>query len=78
MTEPGEIAAAAETARILAVDDPEVAARSLESGAHGYLVKPFWPGQLLIAAANALRQHQLELAERAPTGPRSRRRRRPS
>lgn len=47
------------------IDDPEVAARTLELGAHGYLVKPFWPGQLLITAANALRQHQLELVERA-------------
>ena len=56
-----------ETAIVLVtgVDDPEVAEQAFRLGAHGYLVKPFWPGQLLITAANALRQHQLELAEQA-------------
>ena len=34
-------------------------------GAHGYLVKPFWPGQLLITTMNALRQRELELAQKA-------------
>jgi putative two-component system response regulator len=34
-------------------------------GANGYLVKPFWPGQLLITAMNALRQRELEIAQRA-------------
>jgi cyclic di-GMP phosphodiesterase len=46
------------------VDDPEVAEVAFRLGAHGYLVKPFWSGQLLITVANALRQHRLELAER--------------
>jgi putative two-component system response regulator len=46
------------------VDDPEVAEHAFRLGAHGYLVKPFWSGQLLITVANALRQHALELAER--------------
>jgi cyclic di-GMP phosphodiesterase len=46
------------------VDDPEMAKRIFRLGAHGYLVKPFWPGQLLIATMNALRQRELELAER--------------
>jgi putative two-component system response regulator len=45
-------------------DDPEVAEHAFQLGAHGYLVKPFWSGQLLITVANALRQHRLELAER--------------
>jgi cyclic di-GMP phosphodiesterase len=45
-------------------DDPATAERAFELGAHGYLVKPFWPGQLRITAANALRQQQLENAER--------------
>jgi putative two-component system response regulator len=45
-------------------DDPGIAERAFELGAHGYLVKPFWPGQLRITAANALRQQQLENAER--------------
>ena len=34
-------------------------------GVHGYLVKPFWPGQLLITAMNALRRRELEISERA-------------
>jgi putative two-component system response regulator len=46
------------------VDDPEVAERAFAVGAHGYLVKPFWAGQLLITVANALRQQALEAAER--------------
>lgn len=46
------------------VDDPEVVELASRLGAHGYLVKPFWSGQLLITVANALRQHGLEVAER--------------
>ena len=49
-----------ETAVVLVtgVDDPEVAEQAFRLGAHGYLVKPFWPGQLLITVANALRQRR--------------------
>jgi cyclic di-GMP phosphodiesterase len=50
---------------VTGVDDPEIAAQAFRLGAHGYLVKPFWPGQLQITVANALRQHRLELAEEA-------------
>lgn len=52
-----------ETAIVLItdVDDPEVTERTFAIGAHGYLVKPFWPGQLLITVKNALRQRELEL-----------------
>jgi len=50
---------------VTGVDDHEVAGRAFEMGAHGYLVKPFWPGQLLITAMNALRQRELEVAQRA-------------
>jgi PAS domain S-box-containing protein len=49
-------------------DDPEVARQAFGFGAHGvhgYLVKPFWPGQLLITAMNALRRRELEHSERA-------------
>lgn len=49
-------------------DDPEVAARAFGfggHGVHGYLVKPFWPGQLLITVMNALRRRQLEEFESA-------------
>ncbi len=50
---------------VTGVDDSEVANRAFELGAQGYLVKPFWPGQLLITTINALRQRDLELAQRA-------------
>ncbi len=49
-------------------DDPEVAARAFGlggHGVHGYLVKPFWPGQLLITVMNALRRRELEDLESA-------------
>lgn len=45
-------------------DDPEVAEHAFELGVSGYLVKPFWPGQLKITVLNALRRRELELAER--------------
>ena len=48
---------------VTGVDDPEVAAKAIEFGVSGYLVKPFWPGQLLITTMNALRRHELELAK---------------
>lgn len=56
-----------ETAIVLVtgVDDLEVARRAFEIGAHGYLIKPFWPGQLLITAMSALRRRELEIAARA-------------
>ena len=50
---------------VTGVDDSEVAKRAFEMGAHGYLVKPFWPGQLQITTMNALRQRELEIAQRA-------------
>jgi HD-GYP domain-containing protein (c-di-GMP phosphodiesterase class II)/CheY-like chemotaxis protein len=43
-------------------DDPAVAERAFSDGAYGYLVEPFWPGQLLIAVMSALRRRQLEIA----------------
>jgi len=49
-------------------DDPEIARRAFGlggHGVHGYLVKPFWPGQLLITVMNALRRRELEYLERA-------------
>lgn len=59
-----------ETAVVLVTDkdDPEVARRAFGlgvHGVHGYLVKPFWPGQLLITAMNALRRRELESLESA-------------
>ncbi len=49
---------------VTGIDDPEVAGQAFRLGAQGYLVKPFWPGQLLITTANALRQRDFEIAER--------------
>ena len=49
-------------------DDPELARKAFDlagHGVHGYLVKPFWPGQLLITAMNALRRRELEVSERS-------------
>jgi PAS domain S-box-containing protein len=59
-----------ETALVLVTekDDPEVARQAFGlggHGVHGYLVKPFWPGQLLITAMNALRRRELENFESA-------------
>jgi PAS domain S-box-containing protein len=49
-------------------DDPELAEKAFGlggHGVHGYLVKPFWPGQLLLTAMNALRRRELEVTERS-------------
>ncbi len=43
-------------------DDPVVAQRAFAHGVYGYLVEPFWPGQLLITVMSALRRRQLESA----------------
>ena len=59
-----------ETAVVLVTDkdDPEVAKKAFGlggHGVHGFLVKPFWPGQLLITTMNALRRRELEDFESA-------------
>lgn len=59
-----------ETAVVLVTgkDDPEIARHAFGlggHGVHGYLVKPFWPGQLLITVMNALRRRELENLESA-------------
>jgi CheY-like chemotaxis protein len=41
-------------------DDPALAQRAFAHGVYGYLVEPFWPGQLLITVMSALRRRQLE------------------
>lgn len=46
-------------------DDPEAARRAFSHGVYGYLVEPFWPGQLLITVMSALRRRQLEIAAQA-------------
>jgi putative two-component system response regulator len=49
---------------ISAQDDPEVAAIALQSGAYGYLTKPFKPGELAIALHDGLRRHRRERESR--------------
>jgi putative two-component system response regulator len=46
-------------------DDPEAARRAFAHGVYGYLVEPFWPGQLLITVMSALRRRDLEIAAQA-------------
>jgi putative two-component system response regulator len=47
------------------MDDPKTAALAIDSGAYGYIVKPFERNEILIAADNALRRRQLEIENRA-------------
>ncbi len=49
---------------VTAEDDPEVASQAFRFGVYGYLVEPFWPGQLLITVMSALRRRDLEIAGR--------------
>jgi putative two-component system response regulator len=46
------------------MDDPKTAALAIDSGAYGYIVKPFEANEILIAADNALRRAQLEIENR--------------
>jgi putative two-component system response regulator len=45
---------------VTGIDDPAVAALALEAGAHGYVVKPFTPNEILINVANATLRKKLE------------------
>jgi DNA-binding response OmpR family regulator len=49
---------------VTGVDDPGLADLALESGAYGYVVKPFQFNQLLISVADAGRRRCLEIARR--------------
>jgi PAS domain S-box-containing protein len=44
-------------------DDLRLAQQAFELGAHGYLVRPYEPGQLLITLMNALKRRDLEIAQ---------------
>jgi putative two-component system response regulator len=46
-------------------DDPEVARIALDTGAYGYLTKPFKRNEVSIALANAMRRRRLEIENRA-------------
>jgi putative two-component system response regulator len=47
------------------VDDPRIAEVAFESGAFGYVIKPFDSNELLISLASALRRRELEESQRA-------------
>jgi DNA-binding NtrC family response regulator len=46
---------------VTGVDDPEIAELALQSGAYGYLMKPFTHSEVLVAASNAGRRRCLEI-----------------
>jgi PAS domain S-box-containing protein len=46
---------------VTGMDNPEAAKNLFAHGVFGYLVEPFWPGQLLITVMSALRRRDLEL-----------------
>ena len=50
---------------VTAVDDTSIAERAFESGAYGYVVKPFRGPDLLLTVANAGRRRCLDIAQRA-------------
>lgn len=45
-------------------DDAEVAQKALETGAYGYIIKPFKVNEIVIHIASALRRQQLEAEQR--------------
>ena len=46
---------------VTGVDDPEIAEVALQSGAYGYLMKPFTHNEVLVAVSNAGRRRCLEI-----------------
>jgi DNA-binding NtrC family response regulator len=46
---------------VTGVDDPDIAELALQSGAFGYLVKPFSHNQVLVAVASAGRRRCIEI-----------------
>ncbi len=53
------------TVTVMSLDSPEVADRAIELGTFSYVIKPFTPNQVLLAARNALQRRKLELENRA-------------
>ena len=55
-----------ETATVMCtgMDDPELARTALQTGAYGYVVKPFQRNEIIIAVMNALRRRKLEIENR--------------
>jgi putative two-component system response regulator len=52
------------TIMVTGVDDPNLARVALETGAYGYVIKPFEANEILINVANALRRRALEMENR--------------
>jgi len=50
---------------VTGLDDPQLANVALESGAYGYILKPFETNEILINIANALRRRRLEIENQA-------------
>jgi DNA-binding NtrC family response regulator len=49
---------------VTGVDDPKIAELAIDSGAYGYIVKPFAANQVLVTVANAGRRRCLEIERR--------------
>jgi putative two-component system response regulator len=52
---------------VTGIDEPEFAEVALQSGAYGYIIKPYTQNEIVIAVANALRRLNLELESNAHT-----------
>ncbi len=52
------------TVMVTGLDDTDLAQAALETGAYGYIIKPFEPNEILIGVANALRRRDLESENR--------------
>lgn len=52
---------------VTGIDEPKSAEHALESGAYGYIIKPYTQNEIVIAVANALRRLSLELESNAHT-----------
>ena len=50
---------------VTAVDDPEAADAVMESGAYGYMIKPFNLNEMIISVRNSLRRRELEMVSRS-------------
>ena len=50
---------------VTALDDPELVTAAFETGAYGYVVKPYRVNELLINLSNALHRRQLEIQNRS-------------
>jgi putative two-component system response regulator len=52
------------TVMVTGIDDPNLAARALDEGAYGYVIKPFELNEITIAISNALKRRALTIENR--------------